>query len=139
MSRILSLAPRRSSHVDLGPARHELRPTGRALGRHRQPHDTGHRVPVHTPGIRAVQQTVVEPAMPDRFLAIDESLAGAMGPLSLALARPLADVIGMRVFCFAGAAGALVIASLRRFVPAIYRIEDGRDHRFSPKESAARA
>jgi zinc transporter ZupT len=62
-----------------------------------------------------------------RFHAINESVFNAMGPLALAGAAPLAERFSVRPFGFACAAGALLIALIRRFTPAIYFIEDRPD------------
>jgi zinc transporter ZupT len=78
---------------------------------------------LHSSGLKAAQQTVVAPEMQGRFFTINESLFTAMGPLSLAIAAPLADRFGVRPFWLVAAAGGLVIALIRRLTPAIYAIE----------------
>jgi len=89
---------------------------------------------MHTSGIRAAQQTVVAPEMQGRFFTLNESIFSAMGPLALIAAAPLADRFGVRPFWFACAAGGLVIVLIRRFVSAIYYIEDRPDVGHSEEE-----
>ena len=73
------------------------------------------------------QQTVVAPEMQGRFFTLNQSIFSAMGPLALIAAAPLADRFGVRPFWLACAAGGLVIVLIRRFVPAIYTMEDRPD------------
>ena len=88
-------------------------------------------------GTRAALQIVVAPEMQGRFWTIRHSLLTAVGPLVLAVAGPLADRFGVRPFWFACAAGGLVIALIRRFVPAIYYMEDHPDRAGVAEASAA--
>ena len=69
----------------------------------------------------------VAPDMQGRFFTLNQSILSAMGPLALVAAAPRADRFGVRPFWFACAAGGLVIVLIRRFVPAIYYLEDQPD------------
>jgi DHA3 family macrolide efflux protein-like MFS transporter len=60
--------------------------------------------------ISAIIQSVVDKDMQGRFGTLLGSITGAMTPLSLAIAGPLADVVGIRpIFYFAGGAVLLLI------------------------------
>ena len=74
--------------------------------------------------IFAMLQAVVPPEVQGRVFTVVMSGSGAMAPLGLAIAGPLADLLGVRIwFVIAGAAMAVMgIGAL--LVPAIMHIED---------------
>jgi hypothetical protein len=78
-------------------------------------------------GLRATQQSVVRPEMQGRFFAVTQSVLRAMAPIALAVTGYMVDAWGTRPLWFFGAAVILAIALIRRFVPAIYYIEDHPD------------
>jgi DHA3 family macrolide efflux protein-like MFS transporter len=72
----------------------------------------------------ALLQSKVEPGMQGRVLGLVQSAAAAMMPLSLLVAGPVADALGVRVWYLVGGA-ATVLAGLISFsVPAIMHVED---------------
>ena len=72
----------------------------------------------------ALLQSKVEPDMQGRVLGLVQSAAAAMMPLSLLIAGPVADALGVRVWYLVGGA-ATVLAGLISFsVPAIMHVED---------------
>jgi DHA3 family macrolide efflux protein-like MFS transporter len=74
-------------------------------------------------GTRATQQAVVAPEMQGRFFAVRFSVFTALTPISLAIAGPVADAVGVRLFWFLWPAAGLLIAAIWRLVPAVYDIE----------------
>jgi DHA3 family macrolide efflux protein-like MFS transporter len=77
--------------------------------------------------IFAIMQTYVEPAMQGRVFSLLESIVSAMMPVSMAIAAPVTEWIGIRGWLYFGAAGCAVIGIGGFFIPALVRIEDGRD------------
>jgi DHA3 family macrolide efflux protein-like MFS transporter len=74
--------------------------------------------------INAVYQSVVQEKIQGRFFAWQRSLVMLATPLSLAIAGPVADRVGVRPFWFVGGALSLVVALIRRFSKDAYYIED---------------
>jgi DHA3 family macrolide efflux protein-like MFS transporter len=80
--------------------------------------------PIANGALFAVLQTIVPAEMQGRVFTLLQSAAGAMIPLGLAIAGPLADVLSVQTwFLVAGVAMAVMgIGAL--FVPAITRLDD---------------
>ena len=76
--------------------------------------------------IFAIMQTYVEPSMQGRVFSLLESIVSAMMPISMAIAAPVTDWIGIRGWLAFGAIGCVVIGVGGFFVPALVKIEDGR-------------
>jgi len=74
--------------------------------------------------IMAVLQSVVAPDMQGRVLSLVGSLATAMTPLSLLVAGPVADALGVRIWYLIGGLVCGVIGAISFFVPSIVRLED---------------
>jgi len=75
----------------------------------------------------AVVQTIVAPEMQGRVFTLMISAAGAMSPLGLIVAGPLADTYGVQSWYVVGGIFTGLIGLIAFFVPAIVRIEDGRN------------
>lgn len=75
--------------------------------------------------IMAVIQSTVEPAMQGRVFTLLSSAAGAMMPLGLAIAGPLADVAGVELWFVIGGALTAVIGVAGFFMPALMSVEEG--------------
>jgi DHA3 family macrolide efflux protein-like MFS transporter len=71
----------------------------------------------------ALLQSTVPKEMQGRVIAILISGTAAMAPLGLAIAGPLADVIGVRVWFVLGGALIIVMGIAGFFVPAVVNIE----------------
>jgi MFS transporter, DHA3 family, macrolide efflux protein len=71
----------------------------------------------------ALLQSNVEADMQGRVLGLVQSAAAAMMPLSLLVAGPIADTLGVRVWYLLGGGATLVIGMVCFFVPAIMHIE----------------
>ena len=74
----------------------------------------------------AILQATVEPAMQGRVFTLVQSLAAAMMPLSLAVAGPVSDAIGVQTWYIFGGATFAVVGIVLFFVPAVSKLEDGR-------------
>jgi len=77
--------------------------------------------------IFAIMQTYVEPSMQGRVFSLLESVVSAMMPVSMAIAAPVADWVGIRGWLMFGALGCAVIGVGGFFIPELVHIEDGRD------------
>jgi DHA3 family macrolide efflux protein-like MFS transporter len=86
----------------------------------------------------AILQATVAPEMQGRVFTLAGSLSSAMMPLSLAVAGPLAETVGIRTWYVVGGAVFALLGVASFSVPAIVHLEDNhRDQ--APTESAVRA
>lgn len=76
------------------------------------------------PLLAAVQATVA-PEMQGRVFTLIMSIAGAMSPIGLAVAGPLADRFGVQTWFIIGGIVTLLMAIGMRFIPAVMNFEDG--------------
>jgi DHA3 family macrolide efflux protein-like MFS transporter len=74
--------------------------------------------------VMAIFQSVVSPEMQGRVLTLLGSLAGAMAPLGLILAGPLADLIGVRSWFILGGTTTIIAGTIGFFIPALLEIEE---------------
>jgi DHA3 family macrolide efflux protein-like MFS transporter len=74
----------------------------------------------------AVLQAMVAPDMQGRVFTLVGSLSSAMMPLSLAVAGPLADIVGVRSWYVAGGALFALLGAISFFVPAIVNVEQNQ-------------
>jgi DHA3 family macrolide efflux protein-like MFS transporter len=77
----------------------------------------------------AIVQKVVAPEMQGRFISVLMSMSGAMTPLGLLIAGPVADRFGVQAWFLVGTAGILVMSFIMLMTPSMMRLED---HRPSP-------
>ncbi|MFQ6101622.1 MAG: MFS transporter [Anaerolineae bacterium] len=90
---------------------------------------TGFMNPIVNGPLFAVVQARVAPEMQGRVFTLIQSAAMAMSPLGMAVAGPVADWLGVRIwYLVAGAVCALMGASAF-FVPAIVHLEDNHNGR----------
>jgi MFS transporter, DHA3 family, macrolide efflux protein len=87
----------------------------------------------------ALLQSNVEPDMQGRVLGLVQSAAAAMMPLSLLIAGPIADALGVRVWYLLGGGATLLIGVVSFFVPAIMHIERNGGARAMPNGDAPTA
>jgi DHA3 family macrolide efflux protein-like MFS transporter len=80
--------------------------------------------PIVNGSMFAVLQVTVPPEVQGRVFTVLVSGAGAMVPLGLAIAGPLADALGVRVWFVAAGIAMVAMGVGAFFVPAIMRIED---------------
>jgi DHA3 family macrolide efflux protein-like MFS transporter len=74
----------------------------------------------------AVVQAVVAPDMQGRVFTLMMSAAGAMTPLSLLIAGPVADATGVQTWYLVGGLLTILIGIVSFFIPAIMHLEEGR-------------
>jgi DHA3 family macrolide efflux protein-like MFS transporter len=80
--------------------------------------------PIVNGSMFAVLQAVVPAEMQGRVFTVLMSGSGAMVPLGLAIAGPLADGLGVQVWFVAAGVAMVTIGAGALFVPAVMRIED---------------
>ena len=76
--------------------------------------------------IQALFQTVVPPEMQARFFTVIGSMSAAMAPLGMAVAGPVADALGVRVWYVMGGVVCILMGIGAFFVPPIMHLEDSR-------------
>ena len=88
--------------------------------------------------VGAVLQAVVAPEMMGRVMSLIGSLATAMTPLSLLVAGPIAEALGVRAWYIVGGAVCAAMGVIGLFVPAILYLEDNHSRTVStPGEAPA--
>lgn len=74
--------------------------------------------------LMAVLQGAVAPEMQGRVFTVVGSLCAGMMPLSLAIAGPFADAVGVRTLFIVGGVAQIVLGIAGFFIPAIMRLEE---------------
>jgi MFS transporter, DHA3 family, macrolide efflux protein len=74
--------------------------------------------------LHAIIQTSVKPEMQGRVMSLISSAATAMTPLSLAVAGPLSDLIGIRAWYIFGGVVCLLMGVGGFFIPAVMNVEN---------------
>jgi DHA3 family macrolide efflux protein-like MFS transporter len=80
--------------------------------------------PIVNGSIFALLQANVPPEMQGRVFTLMMSGTAAMAPLGLAVAGPLADVIGVRAWFLAGGLVIILMSAIAYFLPSIKNIEN---------------
>ena len=83
--------------------------------------------PIANGPIFAIMQTYVEPEMQGRVFSLLESMVSAMMPISMVVAAPVAEWVGIRGWLAFGATGCFVIGLAGFFTPSLVHIEDNRE------------
>jgi len=83
--------------------------------------------PITNGPLFALIQSTVKPDMQGRVMSLVMSAATAMSPLSLMVAGPLSDSIGIRTWFWFGGILCLVMGLGAFFVPAIMNVENNRN------------
>ena len=73
--------------------------------------------------IYAVLQSTIAPEMQGRVFTLITSLATGIAPLSLAIAGPLAEVLGVRFWYVVGGVVCIVMGSLALVIPSVVNAE----------------
>lgn len=73
--------------------------------------------------LHAILQATVKPEMQGRVMSLTSSAATAMTPLSLAVAGPLSDLVGIRAWYLFGGAVCLLMGMAGFLTPAIMKVE----------------
>jgi DHA3 family macrolide efflux protein-like MFS transporter len=82
--------------------------------------------PITNGPLHAVIQATVKPEMQGRVMSLISSAATAMTPLSLAVAGPVSDAIGIRTWYLVGGVFCLLMGTAGFFIPAVMNIENNR-------------
>lgn len=77
----------------------------------------------------AITQAVVAPEMQGRVFSLIGTLATALSPVSLLIAGPVADALGVQAWYIVGGLGCLLLGALAFFVPDIRNLEDYKTER----------
>lgn len=85
--------------------------------------------------VMAIFQSTVAPSMQGRVLTLVGSATAAMMPLGLALAGPIADLIGVRTWFLIGGLGTIIVGIVGFFIPSLVNIERDRDDYIPEEES----
>ncbi|MGD1995136.1 MAG: MFS transporter [Anaerolineae bacterium] len=85
--------------------------------------------PITNGPLFAVLQAVVDPGMQGRVLTLLQSASTAMSPLSLAIAGPVADLLGVRAWYVVGGVVCTLMGVGGCFVPAVVHLEDNHRER----------
>lgn len=93
--------------------------------------------PITNGPLFALVQSTVKPDMQGRVMSLIMSAATAMSPLSLMVAGPVSDAIGIRTWFWFGGFLCLLMGFGAFFVPAIMNVESNRsgDSKKSPQNS----
>jgi DHA3 family macrolide efflux protein-like MFS transporter len=84
----------------------------------------------------ALLQELIAPEMQGRVFTVVMSLTSAMSPLSMAIAGPAADALGVRTLYLIGGVSQIVIGLGGFLVPAIMHLEDNHRQPADVKEQA---
>ncbi len=98
---------------------------------------TGFMSPITNGPLQAFLQSAVKPEMQGRVMSLFDSSAIAMTPLSLAVAGPLSDLIGIRVWYIVGGALCILMSISARFIPVIMNIEENAEQTAQPSLQSA--
>jgi DHA3 family macrolide efflux protein-like MFS transporter len=86
---------------------------------------TGLMQPMANGPLFAIMQAHVDPQIQGRVFSMLESMVSAMMPVSMLIAAPVAEWIGIRGWLMFGAAGCLVIGLGGFLIPSLMNIEEG--------------
>ncbi|MDX9990743.1 MAG: MFS transporter [Anaerolineales bacterium] len=93
--------------------------------------------PITNGPLHAVVQATVKPEMQGRVMSLTTSAATAMTPLSLAVAGPVSDLIGIRTWYIFGGMVCLLIGIAAFFIPAIMNVEENHNEAAAPLPAIA--
>jgi DHA3 family macrolide efflux protein-like MFS transporter len=81
-------------------------------------------VPAVNGPVHAILQATIAPEYQGRVFALLGSLAGATAPVGLLFATPVAELVGVRTWYFAGGVACIAMGAAGLLAPALMRIED---------------
>jgi DHA3 family macrolide efflux protein-like MFS transporter len=79
--------------------------------------------------LQAIMQAAVDPDMQGRVFSLVGAGATAMAPLSLLVAGPISDLLGVRTWYLIGGSACIIMALVGLFIPAIMNIEENHQKR----------
>jgi DHA3 family macrolide efflux protein-like MFS transporter len=80
--------------------------------------------PITNGPLHALVQTTVDPSLQGRVFTTISSVAMATSPLSMAIAGPVADAVGVQVWYIAGGAICLALALMNRMLSSVMSLEE---------------
>ncbi|MFN2145049.1 MAG: MFS transporter, partial [Anaerolineales bacterium] len=83
----------------------------------------GFSLPIANGSLGAIMQKNIAPDMQGRVFSLVGSLSGAMAPIGLAIAGPVADQISIQAWYMAAGIVTITMALVGRLVPAVWNIE----------------
>lgn len=87
---------------------------------------TGLMNPICNGPLTAIIQTTVEPQIQGRVMSVINSAASAMSPLSLLVAGPVSDAIGIQAWYVVGGFACVLMAVASLFIKSVMTVEDQR-------------
>ena len=81
--------------------------------------------PITNGPLTAILQTAVAPEMQGRVFSLIGSLSAGASPIGLALAGPVADLLGIQLWFILGGMSLLLMGAVGFFIPPLVRIEEG--------------
>ena len=84
---------------------------------------TGFMNPIANGPLQAIMQSKIAPEMQGRVLSLINSLCMMMMPIALLIAAPMAELLGLRVWYWAGGLRVILVALLTFFVPAVITLD----------------
>ena len=87
----------------------------------------GFMIPMANGPVGAMMQSIVRPDMQGRVMSLLNSGATAISPLGLLVAGPFSDLLGIRVWFWAGGIMCVMIAVGAFFVPVIMNVENYKE------------
>jgi DHA3 family macrolide efflux protein-like MFS transporter len=85
----------------------------------------------------AAIQAVVAPEMQGRVFTLMTSVSGAMSPLGLIIAGPVADKLGVQTWFIIGGVVTFMMGVAGFFIPAALNLEQGRPEKKGTASEAA--
>jgi DHA3 family macrolide efflux protein-like MFS transporter len=86
-------------------------------------------LPIANGSLGAIMQMNIAPDMQGRVFALVRSLSGAMAPLGLAIAGPMADLVGIQAWFVAAGSFTIGMSLVGRLIPAVWNIESTNPHK----------
>ncbi|MHB8806431.1 MAG: MFS transporter [Anaerolineaceae bacterium] len=84
---------------------------------------TGVTNPIANGSLTAIIQSNVKPEMQGRVFTTLNSMASAMSPISMIIAAPVAEIVGIQGWFYIGGIGCIIMGLLGMFNPAMMNIE----------------
>ncbi len=96
-------------------------------------------IPMTNGPLQATLQTSIKPEMQGRVMSLTHSAGIAMTPLSLAVAGPLSDLVGIRTWYIFGGIACLLMGLAGFLIPAIMNVENNNHPEDTEKAHSATA
>lgn len=92
--------------------------------------------PIANGPLHAILQAAIQPEMQGRVMSLVNSAATAMTPLSLLVAGPVSDVVGVRAWYLFGGLVCLLMGTAGFFLPVVMNVESNRINEEAPAASS---